>query len=202
MPIFTLRLKSMPSTNSRKPWTKCWRDCSPSVTMSMPASSCSLSQSRVASRFARSSSAPAPRHAGQSFFGSASHSGLGRLPAMVVFSMVFGCSCRDFGTATKSRYANIIRGDKQCSGIAPNGGGFLVALGVIVGTFVSFVLGIFNPYVVNKAGPDWMWTGGRDDVIRNLYFKPNGSFRRYGRAALLATLSLGPVALYWLLTHA
>src|SRR5436190_645274 len=43
MPIFTLRLKSMPSTNSTKPCTKCCRDCSPSVTMSSPASSCALS---------------------------------------------------------------------------------------------------------------------------------------------------------------
>jgi len=81
-------------------------------------------------------------------------------------------------------------------------GRLLVALGVIVATFVSFVLGIFNPYVINKAGPDWLWTGGRDDAIRNLYFKPNGTFRRYGRAALLATLFLGPTALYWLLAHA
>src|SRR4051794_29037190 len=121
MPIFTLRLKSMPSTNSRNPCTKCWRDCSPSVTMSMPASSCSLSQSSVASRFARSSATPVPRHAGQSLFGSASHSGLGRLPAMVVFSMVFGGSCRDFGTATKSRYANIMRGYKRCFSSASYG---------------------------------------------------------------------------------
>jgi len=77
-----------------------------------------------------------------------------------------------------------------------------VALGVVVGTFFSFVLGIFNPYVVNKAGPDWMWTGGRNDVIRNLYFKPNGSFRRYGRIGLVATLSLGSIAAYWLALHA
>ena len=77
-----------------------------------------------------------------------------------------------------------------------------MALGVWVGTFFSFVLGIFNPYVVNKAGPDWMWTGGRDDIIRNLYFKPNGRFRRYGRIALVATLTLGSGALYWLLRHA
>jgi hypothetical protein len=90
-----------------------------------------------------------------------------------------------------------MRGYKQCFP-----GRLLVALGVILGTFVSFVLGIFNPYVTNKAGPDWLWGGGRDDVIRNLYFKPNGTFRRYGRAALLATLSLGPTALYWLLAHA
>jgi len=77
-----------------------------------------------------------------------------------------------------------------------------VALGVLVGTFVSFLLGIFNPYVINKAGPDWMWTGGRSDVIRSLYFKPNGSFRRYGRAALVATLCLGSGAVCWLLLHA
>jgi hypothetical protein len=71
-----------------------------------------------------------------------------------------------------------------------------VALGVVVGTFFSFLLGIFNPYVVNKAGPDWMWTGGRDDLIRNLYFKPNGTFRRYGRLALVATVCFGTIALY------
>ena len=74
-----------------------------------------------------------------------------------------------------------------------------MAFGVMVGTFFSFLVGLFNPYVVNKAGPDWMWTGGRDDLIRNLYFKPNGSFRRYGRIALVATLLLGSVAAYSLL---
>jgi hypothetical protein len=78
-------------------------------------------------------------------------------------------------------------------------GGEFVAFGVLVGTFFSFLVGLFNPYVVNKAGPDWMWTGGRDDLIRNLYFKPNGSFRRYGRIALVCTLALGSVAAYSLL---
>jgi hypothetical protein len=72
-------------------------------------------------------------------------------------------------------------------------------LGMAVGTFCSFVMGIFNPRVVNKAGPDWMWGGGREDILRSLYFKPNGSFRRYGRVALLATLSGGSAALYWML---
>jgi hypothetical protein len=74
-----------------------------------------------------------------------------------------------------------------------------VALGVFVGTFFSFLLGIFNPYVVNKAGPDWLWGGGRQDLIRNLYFRPNGSFRRYGRIALVVTIFAGSAALYWLL---
>jgi len=71
-----------------------------------------------------------------------------------------------------------------------------VGLGVVVGSFCSFLLGVFNPKIVNKAGPDWMWSGGRDDLVRSLYFKPNGAFRRYGKAGLLATLSLGSAALF------
>src|SRR5579862_9968204 len=84
MPISTRLLKSMPSTASRKPCTKCWRDCSPSPTLSMPASSCSLMASSVASSLAASSSSPCKRHCGHSLFGSASHAGFGRLPAIVV----------------------------------------------------------------------------------------------------------------------
>jgi hypothetical protein len=72
-------------------------------------------------------------------------------------------------------------------------------LGMLAGTFCSFVLGIFNPYVVNKAGPDWLWGGGRDDVLRNLYFRRDGSFRRYGRVALLATLCGGSASRYWMM---
>src|ERR1700676_4128185 len=74
----------MPSTFSRKPWTKCWRDCSPSVTMSTPASSCSFSASMVASRLARASSAPDDFQGAHSVLGSASHSGFGSEPAIVV----------------------------------------------------------------------------------------------------------------------
>jgi hypothetical protein len=69
---------------------------------------------------------------------------------------------------------------------------------MLVGTFFSFLLGIFNPDVANKAGPDWMWAGGRDDVLRKLYFRPNGAFRRYGRVALMVTLFAGSVALFWI----
>ena len=71
--------------------------------------------------------------------------------------------------------------------------------GMVVWTFCAFLMGIFNPYVVNKAGPDWLWGGGRNDVLRNLYFRPDGSFRRYGRIALLATLFGGSVSLFWML---
>src|SRR5215468_12061474 len=84
MPISTLRAKSIPSTNSRKPCTKCWRDCSPSVTTSMPQSSCSLSASTVASRLASARAVPAARQGAHNRLGSASQAGFGRLPAMVV----------------------------------------------------------------------------------------------------------------------
>ena len=67
-----------------------------------------------------------------------------------------------------------------------------------VGTLAAFFVGLFNSRVVNKAGPDWLWLGGRDDVIRSLYFKPNGAFRRYGFVALMLTLAVGTAAFLWL----
>ena len=73
---------------------------------------------------------------------------------------------------------------------------------MLVGTFCSFVMGIFNPYVVNKAGPDWLWGGGRNDMVRNLYFRHDGTFRRYGRLALIATLFGGSAAVFWNFTPA
>src|ERR1041385_1198327 len=57
MPIGTRRAKSMPSTPSRKPCTKCCRDCSPSLTMSMPQSSRVLSARSIASRLSFRASA-------------------------------------------------------------------------------------------------------------------------------------------------
>jgi hypothetical protein len=29
-----------------------------------------------------------------------------------------------------------------------------------LGTLAAFFIGLFNPRVVNKAGPDWLWLGG------------------------------------------
>lgn len=70
---------------------------------------------------------------------------------------------------------------------------------VMVGAFCSFLLGLLNPGVVNKAGPDWLWAGGRSDFVRNLYFRPNGAFRRFGFLALMLTFAAGTAALVWLL---
>src|SRR5437762_5581971 len=86
----TVRLcsKSTPFKLSMNVVTKCLRVCSPSVTMSMPAASWSASRRRMASRLPSSRRSPSRSQGAQSFFGSASQAGLGRLPAMVV------CSCK------------------------------------------------------------------------------------------------------------
>src|ERR1700733_12842038 len=52
--------------------------------MSTPASSCSFTASTVASRLARTSSEPSDFQGAHSVLGSASHSGLGSEPAIVV----------------------------------------------------------------------------------------------------------------------
>jgi len=71
--------------------------------------------------------------------------------------------------------------------------------GLLVGTLCSFLLNLLNPAVVNKAGPDWMWAGGRSDFVRNLYFRPNGAFRRFGFIGLVVTFAAGSAALMWVL---
>jgi hypothetical protein len=70
-----------------------------------------------------------------------------------------------------------------------------------LGAFASFLMALIDPRVANKAGPDWLWMGGRDDLVRNLYFRPNGSYRRYGRIGLLATFALGTAAIFWIAQH-
>ena len=61
---------------------------SPAVRISMPASSWWRSHSTAARSLARTSSSPDKRQAGQSFSVSARYSGLGKLPTVVVSSMV------------------------------------------------------------------------------------------------------------------
>ena len=67
-----------------------------------------------------------------------------------------------------------------------------------LGALASFLVGLMDPRIVNKAGPDWLWMGGRDDVVRNLFFKSNGAFRRYGLVGLVATFGSGAAALLWI----
>src|SRR5260221_4920602 len=181
MPIFTLRLKSMPSTNSRKPWTKCCRGCSPSMTMSRQASSCALSRTSVASRFACLSSSPAARQAGKSLRGSASHAGLGRLRGMVVLSM--GPSFRAYYFHNVANKRRLIFGPLSFIMRHVVGRNSDMVFCSTLGALASFLVAILDPRILNKAGPHLMWIGGQDDVIRKLYFKANGRVLRYRRAA-------------------
>ena len=68
-------------------------------------------------------------------------------------------------------------------------------LGMVFGSCLSFFLGMLTP----AAGPDWMWAGGREDVIRGLFFQANGRFRRHGRPALFLVLLAGSISLVCLL---
>src|SRR5437588_873161 len=105
MPIGTRRAKSMPSTPSGKPCTKCCRDCSPSLTMSMPQSSWIFSARSVASRLPSASASASRRQAGHNFFGSASQDGFGRLPAIVVSSIGVPRSAAEGGGVVEARHA-------------------------------------------------------------------------------------------------
>ena len=75
--------------------TKCCRVCSPSPTIVMPAFSWSSTARRNASCFPLTRSSPSNRHGDQSFSGSASQDGLGRLPAVVVGNnvVIMGLPC-------------------------------------------------------------------------------------------------------------
>ena len=68
----------------------------------------------------------------------------------------------------------------------------------MVGALASLLVALVDPRITNTAGPDWLWMGGRDDVVRNLFFKPNGAFRRYGLVGLLTTFGSGGAALFWI----
>src|SRR5699024_6160571 len=69
---------------SMKVVTKCCRVCSPSLTMSIPALCCSCNDRFKASCLASRSSSPWSLQGDHSFSGSASHAGLGKLPAVEV----------------------------------------------------------------------------------------------------------------------
>ena len=108
--------------------TKWRRVCSPSDTMSMPACSWSRSTSRTASRLPSARAGPSSLHGAHSASGSASQPGLGRLPAIVVRSVVF------IGVpGSSSSRAGIVccaaRGAQESRGELPSSGAKRLTLG-------------------------------------------------------------------------
>ena len=77
---------------------------------------------------------------------------------------------------------------------------FAVTL-LAIGVGIAVIVSIFHPSVMNKAGPDWIWRLGKYDPVRNLFFRQDGSLRRYGRVCLLLIITPGLlIALFLLVT--
>lgn len=41
----------------------------------------------------------------------------------------------------------------------------------------------------NNAGPDWFWSLGKHDPMRNLMCRPDGTLRRYAKVGMLLWFS-------------
>jgi len=58
----------------------------------------------------------------------------------------------------------------------------------ILFTIVMFVFGVcvcFLDSGKNSAGPDWMWRLGNKDPFRKLFFRPDGSIKRFTKTSVL-----------------
>jgi hypothetical protein len=55
---------------------------------------------------------------------------------------------------------------------------------IVIGAGVA--MAVFH--LVKGAGPDSMWSLGRNDPIRNAVFRQDGSWRKYGKIGILAVL--------------
>jgi hypothetical protein len=61
---------------------------------------------------------------------------------------------------------------------------------VSIGTILFVVIitagvGMAVFHFIKGAGPDWLWQGGRKDLVRSMLFREDGSWRRYGKFGIL-----------------
>lgn len=75
---------------------------------------------------------------------------------------------------------------------------FLVVVLVAVASFIFILIRMSNPDVKNKAGPDWFWRLGKNDPIRNLFFRSDGSLRRYAVVGWLTLVIVSILVFLWL----
>jgi hypothetical protein len=62
---------------------------------------------------------------------------------------------------------------------------------VIVAAGIGMAVFLFT----KGAGPDWLWQGGRGDLVRTVLFREDGSWRRYAKlGVLLFWLAIAGVA--------
>jgi hypothetical protein len=76
---------------------------------------------------------------------------------------------------------------------------FMIVLTVTAIVLAAALAAVFNPKVGNKAGPDWIWSLRKFDPLRNVFFKADGSFRRYGRLILSIFLALALLGVLYVL---
>jgi hypothetical protein len=55
---------------------------------------------------------------------------------------------------------------------------------------IAAVIGLLVSLFMFGADPDSIWWHGRRDPIRNLFFRPNGTWRRFGRLGLLCAIAV------------
>jgi len=61
---------------------------------------------------------------------------------------------------------------------------------VIAAAWMMIIVRAYDPAIKNKAGPNWMWRLGRYDPVRNIFYRQDGSFRKFGRIAIALILAL------------
>ena len=52
-------------------------------------------------------------------------------------------------------------------------------------TVVAAGIGMAIFFFTKGAGPNWLWRGGRGDLMRTILFRDDGSWRRYGKLGVL-----------------
>jgi hypothetical protein len=63
-------------------------------------------------------------------------------------------------------------------------------IGTILGVVILAAVATLAALFTKGAGPDWSWKLGRKDPIRNMLFREDGSWRRYGRLGIVLAITL------------
>jgi len=63
-------------------------------------------------------------------------------------------------------------------------------IGTILGFAIAAVVAMVAALFTKGAGPDRRWKGGRKDPVRNMFFREDGSWRRYGRLGIVLVFIL------------
>jgi len=72
--------------------------------------------------------------------------------------------------------------------------GTVLFMAVVSAGVAAYVALISAP----NAGPDWLWRGGRFDLVRGIFFRRDGSWRRFGRLGAIVAPAVIFVAGYLL----